>query len=178
MASIAFALLALLLIAAQQPQPASGAAVVPKQQQRRLAGSAEPVTAAAAVAAPPVSAAPSFDAFVGLLAASGQHVADDYARVFNYTHNLAPPYAANGVAYTGANLRLRRVVAKLLRGEPTKIVVIGGSISWWVVVVLGGGGEDARAFDACAHVCVRVCVCVCVCVCALQARWQREAAAR
>ena len=113
------ALLALLLVVAapQLASGAGGAAVVaaPSSNAELLAAAAPP---------------PSFDAFLGLLAASGQHVAGDYARVFNYSHNLAPPYAANGVAYTGANLRLRRVVAQLLRGESTKIVVIGGSISW------------------------------------------------
>ena len=102
----------------------------------QLAACAEaPNNATTTTAAP----SPSFDAFLGLLTASGQHVADDYARVFNYSHNLAPPYAANGVAYTGAGLRLRRVVAKLLRGEPTKIVVIGGSISWRVRLGWVGG---------------------------------------
>jgi hypothetical protein len=45
----------------------------------------------------------------------------------HYTHNLSSPQLRRGVAYTGANLRLRRVVQKLQRGDPVHVGVIGGA---------------------------------------------------
>jgi hypothetical protein len=47
----------------------------------------------------------------------------------NYTLHLPVPMLRNGVVYTGANGRLRRVVAKMLSREPTRVGVIGGSIT-------------------------------------------------
>ena len=70
------------------------------------------------------------DLIDSLSSSSSVQISEQYLRVHSYNPGLTQAQVQRGIAYAGANLRLRKVVEKLLKGDQVSIGVIGGSISW------------------------------------------------
>jgi hypothetical protein len=65
-----------------------------------------------------------------LSSSTAVQTSEQYLRVHAYTPSLTQAQVQRGIAYAGANLRLRSFIEKLLSGDQVSIGVIGGSISW------------------------------------------------
>lgn len=63
--------------------------------------------------------------------------AKTYQNMLAYKHSLSRGQLQRSLVYKGANLRLRRVLNKLLTGKNVNVGVIGGSISWGHMVQRG-----------------------------------------
>lgn len=63
--------------------------------------------------------------------------AKTYQKLMAYKHSLTRGQLQRSLVYKGANVRLRKVVDKLLKGRNVSVGVIGGSISWGHMVQRG-----------------------------------------
>lgn len=79
----------------------------------------------------------AFDAYVGLLAAAHAPAVAAFAALLAHTPLLPRPLVHNGIVYTGAAVRLRRVMSQLLSGQPVSIGALGGAACWGASVARG-----------------------------------------
>ena len=66
---------------------------------------------------------------VSTLSVGGKPIGKALAPIMDYQYSLPLEFMRRGQAYTGPNLRLRRVLNDMLAGKAVEITVLGGSIS-------------------------------------------------